>query len=206
MAAAPEIPRPTSESNEAEAAIQALLCFAKSTEDVLKYQPIYAEGAQAKKALRDKEAEARAKDDRIKELESAISVWTRRGNEEVRKAESEKAALSARLQLVLREKAAIEVKAKDTESLLNTRTKYLNQLQKEVHDLKAKEEKLNTAYRKESIAKKEIAAELDKIRVELHEYAGYTENLIDLDMVKLYEHVSIFQSRIFWLLTRLALN
>jgi chromosome segregation ATPase len=187
------VPGPGSESKEADAATDALIRFTQSANEFFSYQRIYAQGARANKALSLKEAEVREKDAKIKELESAIAVWTHRGHEEVTQMElerdniaKEKSDLDTQLRQALTGKGKVQTQAEKTVRLLDKKTKESAQLQKEVLTLKAREEELKTTLSKEITAEENFAKQLHTTRTELGEYASYTANLVDLDLNNLY--------------------
>ncbi|KAF2179721.1 hypothetical protein K469DRAFT_730544 [Zopfia rhizophila CBS 207.26] len=104
-------PNSASQGDQTDAPAEALLCLTQSAKDFLKYQSLYAEGAEVKKTLSLKEAEIRKKDEKIKELDSAITVMAHGGQKEVIRMKLEKAEilkeknnLNTKLQQALKEK------------------------------------------------------------------------------------------------------
>ncbi|KAF2187928.1 hypothetical protein K469DRAFT_769800 [Zopfia rhizophila CBS 207.26] len=100
-----------SQGVQTDAPAEALLRLTQSANDFLRYRSIYAEGAEAKKTLSLKEAEIRKRDEKIKELDSAITVMTHGGQKEVIRMKLEKAEivkenidLNTKLQQALKEK------------------------------------------------------------------------------------------------------
>ena len=204
----PEVtPASVSQSNQTDAATEALYRLTESTKDFLKYQPIYVEGAEAKKTLSLKEAEIRKKNEQIEKLESAIAIFTHGGNKEVTRINLEKAEiakektnLDAKLQQALKEKGKAEEQAEKTKCLLDEQDVESAGLKKEVLVLKAD-------LRKETAAKEDANKQLSTTRIELGKYAAYRANLIDLDLSQLYGTISTMSSRLYCLsAVRLALT
>lgn len=211
----PEVtPASVPQSDQTDAATEALYRLTQSAKDFLRYQPTYVEGAEAKKTLSLKEAEIRKKNEEIEKLESAIAVWTHGGNKEViriklEKAEiaKEKTNLDTKLQQALKEKGKAEEQAEKTKCLLDEQDIESAKLKKEVLVLKAREEELKTDLRKERVAKEDMNSQLTTTRIELGKYAAYTANLIDLDLSQLYGTISTMSSRLYCLsAVRLALK
>ena len=211
----PEVtPASVPQSDQTDAATEALYRFTESTKDFLKYQPIYVEGAEAKKTLSLKEAEITKKNEQIEKLESAIAIFTHGGNKEVTRIELEKADiakektnLDTELQQALKEKGKAEEQAEKTKCLLDEQDVESAKLKKEVLVLKAREEELKTDLRKETAAKEDMNSQLSTTRIELGKYAAYTADLIDLDLSQLYGTISTMSSRLYCLsAVRLALK
>ena len=203
-----------SQTNQTDAATEALHRHTQSVKDFLRYQSIYAEGAEAKKTLTLKEAEIRKKNEQIEKLESAIAVWTHGGNKEViriklEKSEivKEKTNLDTKLQQALKEKGKAEEQAEMTRCLLDKQDVESAKLKKEVLVLKAREEELKINLTEERAAKEDMNSQLSTTRIELGKYAAYTANLIDLDLNQLYGTISTMSSRLYCLsAVRLALK
>ena len=211
----PEVtPASVSRSNQTDAATEALYRLTQSTKDFLKYQPVYVEGAEAKKTLLLKEAEIRKKNEQIEKLESAIAIFTHGGNKEVTRINLEKAEiakektnLDTKLQQALKEKGKAEERVEETKYLLDEQDVESAKLKKEVLVLKAREEDLKTDLRKETAAKEDANKQLSTTRIELGKYAAYRANLVDIDMSKLYGTTSTISSRLYCLsAVRLALK
>jgi chromosome segregation ATPase len=211
----PEVtPASVSQSNQTDAATEALHRHTQSAKDFLRYQSIYAEGAEVKKILAIKEAEIRQKNEHIEKLDSAIAVWTHGGHKEVTRIKLEKAeivkektSLDIKLQQALKEKGKVEEQAEKTKCLLDEQNVESAKLKNEVLVLKAREETLKTNLRKETAAKEDVNDQLSTTRVELEKYAAYRANLVDLDMSKLYGTTSTVSSRLYCLsAVRLALK
>jgi len=186
----------------------------QSAKGFLRYQSIYAEGVEAKKALSLKEAEIRKKNEQIEKLESAIAVWIHGGHKEVTRIKLEKAEivkektnLDIKLQQALKEKWKAEEQAEKTKCLLDEQDAESAKLKNEVLVLKAREEVLKTNLRKETAAKEGVNNQLSKTQIELEKYVAYRANLIDLDLSKLYGTISTMFSRLYCLsAVRLALK
>jgi len=211
----PEVtPASVSQSNQTDAAIEALHRHTQSAKDFLRYQSIYAEGAEAKKTLSLREAEIRKKNEQIEKLESAIAVWTHEGHKEVIRIELEKAEivkentnLDIKLQQALKEKGEVEERAEKTKFLLDEQDVESAKLKNEVLVLKAREEALKTNLRKETAATEDVNDQLSTTRIELKKYTAYRANLVDLDLSKLYGTISTMSSRLYCLsAVRLALK
>src|SRR5262245_61240480 len=131
-------PEPISERSQPDAATEALVRFTESAKDLFQYHHIYVEGAEAKKSLSLKETEIKEKDDKIKELESAIAVWTHGGNKEVSRMKVENAELKneisnlkTRLQQESEEHGKVRARAEDAKHRLNVQGNELWRLQGE---------------------------------------------------------------------------
>lgn len=194
----PEVtPASVSQSNQTDAATEALHRHTQSAKDFLRYQPIYAEGAEAKKTLSLKEAEIRKKNEQIEKLESAIAVWIHGGHKEVTRIKSEKdeivkekTNLDIKLQQALKEKGKAEEQAERTKCLLDEQDVESAKLKNEVLMLKDREEALKTNLRKETAAKEDVNDQLSTTRIELEKYAAYRANLINLDLSKFSKGVA----------------
>jgi len=207
-------PASVSQSNQTDAATEALHRHTQSVKDFLRYQPIYAEGAEAKKTLSLKEAEIRKKNEQIEKLESAVAVYIHGGHKEVAKIKlenaeivKEKTNLDIKLQQALKEKGKAEEQAERTKCLLDEQDTESAKLKNEVLVLKAREEALKTDLRKETAAKENLNDQLSKTRIKLEKYVAYRANLVDLDLSKLYGTISTMSSRLYCLsAVRLALR
>ena len=211
----PEVtPASVSQSNQTDAATEALYRLTQSTKDFLKYQPVYVEGAEAKKTLLLKEAEIRKKNELIEKLESAIAVYIHGGHKEVTRIKlenaeiaKEKTDLDIKLQQALKEKGKAKEQAEKIKCLLDEQDAESAKLKNEVLVLKAREEALKTNLRKETAAKEDVNDQLSKTQIELEKYVAYRANLVDLDPSKLYGTLSTMSSRLYCLsAVRLALK
>jgi len=199
-------PASVSQSNQTDAATEALHRHTQSIKEFLRYQSIYAEGAEAKKTLSLKEVEIRKKNEHIEKLESAIAVYIHGGHKEVTRIKlekseivKEKSNLDIKLQQALKEKGKAEEQAEKTKCLLDEQNTESAKLRNEVLVLKTGEEALKTNLRKETAAKEEVNDELSKTRIELEKYVAYRANIVNLDLSKLYGTISTMPSRLYCL-------
>ena len=207
-------PASVSQTNQTDAATEALYRHTQSVKDFLRYQSIYAEGAEAKKTLTLKEAEIRKKNEQIEKLESAIAVYIHGGHKEVTRIKlenaeiaKEKTDLDIKLQQALKEKGKAKEQAEKIKCLLDEQDAESAKLKNEVLVLKAREEALKTNLRKETAAKEDVNDQLSKTQIELEKYVAYRANLVDLDLSKLYGTLSTMFSRLYCLsAVRLALK
>jgi hypothetical protein len=93
---------------QAEAATNALQRYLDSAENVLKYRNVYVEAVETKKTLVQTEIKLQEKNEVIKKLESAISVFAAGGNKEVNRARLEIAEARKELEIVTEHKRKVE--------------------------------------------------------------------------------------------------
>ena len=175
-----------------DAATEALTRYADSVHEFLKYQHVYAGGAQAQKQMAVAQAENRAKDKRISELESAIAVINRSGNKEVNRMKLENAeikqemsGLGSQLQKEIKERVLIETQLKRTRQLATEQETNSRQSLKDSISLRAENEELKAKVQEERVAIETLSNQLNLSRSRLNTFADYTTYLVDLDLPKL---------------------
>ncbi|KAF1847302.1 uncharacterized protein K460DRAFT_425972 [Cucurbitaria berberidis CBS 394.84] len=188
-----QVPEP-SPPHEPDAATQALARYAESVQDFLRYQHIYAGGAQSNKTVSILQAEIKEKDEKIKQLDTAISVWTVGGNKEVSRMKVENAEIRAemsglknQLQQESKDKGQFEAQLKHASHLLGEQEKQSTKLRREIETLKAENDVLKTRLQEGKAARDQLNSQLDLTRGELDTFTGYKANLVNLDLTKFCE-------------------
>lgn len=186
-------PDPASQSNPADAAVEALLRLTQSAEEFLKYQSTFTEGAETRKTILLQEELIREKDEKIRTLESAITVFVYGGQKEVSRMKLEKAEiaterdeLNAKLEQIMEEKRKAEELAENNKQLLDKQIEETDLLKIEVLGLRVREEALRAELTKEVAEKESVALQLCRQTLEVEKYYSYTTNLTEVDMTKLY--------------------
>lgn len=167
-------------------ASEALLRLQHSMEDFFRFKDVYVETAETKKAVLRMEAELQEKDETIKKLESAVSIFTSGVNKEVSRVKVEIAEVKKELQVVTKKKQEVEAEVKNARELLATKEKESSHLQNEVNTLKARDKSLSADVKHELAAKQDAISQLDACKKQLDICDSYTTNLVNLDAVKLY--------------------
>ena len=185
--------RTTPEHKQIEAASRALIRFQDSAAEFFKYQHVYTEAAKTKQMLLETEVEVEEKEDKIQELETAISVFTHGGSKEVSRMElemagmkKEMAGLRLQLEQVTEDRANMTARMGETKRLLAEQQKESARFQKELSVLKTNEKNLTTKLDRQIDANKETARRLGEAHAQLHVYVDYTANLVDLNGKTLY--------------------
>jgi chromosome segregation ATPase len=142
---------------QAEAATNALQCYLNSAKDVLKYRNVYFQAVETKKLLVQTEIKLQEKNEVIKKLESAISVFTTGGNKEVNRARLEIAEVRKELEIVTEQKKKVETEMKDARQSLAKKGKECAEMQNENIGLKKAAETLAANLRNVTAAKEEAA-------------------------------------------------
>jgi chromosome segregation ATPase len=165
---------------------KAFLCLFQSAQNFLKYQAIIEEGIKAKIELEKKEAEIVRQNQKINELNTAISVWVREGNKEVTRMRVEKAIilkrkeeLDTKLKQALKDNTEAKQEAEKKNTELNERLETFTQAQKEV-------EKLKTGLQCETAKAEDLTTKLAAARDELKYYDACISNIVEIDLKKLY--------------------
>ena len=173
-------------TEQAEAASKALIDFQKSADDCLQYLNVFKGAVETKKALVRTEIELRKKDETIGKLESAISIFTLRGNKEVSRVKMENAEAMKLLEIVTEEKERTNVMLKNSEQSLEKLERESAKMRSEVSELKTSNDNLAINLRSEIAAKKEATDRLRTAEMQLSLYNNYTTNLVHLNTAKLY--------------------
>jgi chromosome segregation ATPase len=171
---------------QAEAATNALQCYLDSAEDVLKYRNVYFEAVETQKKLLQTEIEFQEKNEVVKKLESAISVFTTGGHKEVNRARLEIAEARKELEIVTEKKRKVETEMKDARQSLAKKGKECAEMQNENSELKKAVETLAANLQDVTAEKEESARLLGAANMQLGVYDRYTANLMDLNIAELY--------------------
>jgi uncharacterized protein (DUF3084 family) len=132
------------------------------------------------------EIKLQEKNEVIKKLESAISVFAAGGNKEVNRARLEIAEARKELEIVTEHKRKVETGMKDARQSLAKKGKECAEMQDEISELKKTVQTLTANLQNETAAKKEVASRLSAANTQLAIFDKYTANLVDLNIPKLY--------------------